>query len=88
MWGLAAINAYRTYKDPQALQYARSMWSQVNTWVVTPDNSAAGKHPLKNPGISPTCAGGESISGCLWRLNVYFEKGSSAGAVFYVRSFP
>ncbi|KAI0779169.1 hypothetical protein BC629DRAFT_1522930 [Irpex lacteus] len=68
VWGLAAINAYRAYKDTNALQFARSAWKQLSAAMVTPEDSTAQKHPLKTPNIASTCANGHS----------------TAGAVFYV----
>ncbi|KAI0084085.1 hypothetical protein BDY19DRAFT_562621 [Irpex rosettiformis] len=69
MWGLAAINSYRTYKDTQSLKYATSMWEQLNPYVVTPENAAAGKHPLRNVTISSTCPGGSTAGSVFYEAN-------------------
>lgn len=61
VWGLAAINAYRAYKDTNALQFARSAWKQLSAAMVTPEDSTAQKHPLKTPNIAPTCANGRKL---------------------------
>ncbi|KAI0770847.1 hypothetical protein BC629DRAFT_779596 [Irpex lacteus] len=54
-WGLAAITAHRAYKDPSSLQYAQSMWTQLTAFLITPENAAAGTHPMRNVSIPSTC---------------------------------
>ncbi|KAI0737492.1 hypothetical protein BC629DRAFT_1568001 [Irpex lacteus] len=56
-WGLAAITAYRAYKDPSVLGYAESMWAQLSAFLVRPEDAASGKHPSRTVNISSTCNG-------------------------------
>ncbi|KAI0743229.1 hypothetical protein BC629DRAFT_1599715 [Irpex lacteus] len=56
-WGLAAITAYRAYKDPSTLGYAESMWAQLSAFLVRPEDAASGKHPSRTVNISSTCNG-------------------------------
>lgn len=60
IWGLAAIKAYSAYRDPTALHYAQSAWVQILAYMVTPEEAAAGRHPMRNVPISTTCNGGMS----------------------------
>ena len=58
-WGLAAIAAYRAYKDPSSLRYAQSIWTQLTAFLVTPEDAASGTHPMRSVNISGMCNGGE-----------------------------
>ena len=58
-WGLAAIAAYRAYKDPSSLRYAQSIWIQLTAFLVTPEDAASGTHPMRSVNISGMCHGGE-----------------------------
>ena len=62
IWGLAAMNAYRTYNDQQSLQFARAAWAQLNSSMVTPEDIVVGKSPSKQRSISKSCHSGECNS--------------------------
>lgn len=59
IWGLAAINAYRAYKDPQSLQFAESTWDYMSQYLVTADDATSGTLSTKNATFPSTCHGGE-----------------------------
>ena len=56
-WGLAAMNAYRAYRDESLLGYAETAWGQGSTYMITPEGASAGK--LLNKTFQQTCNGGK-----------------------------
>ncbi|KAI0810854.1 glycosyl hydrolase family 76-domain-containing protein [Irpex lacteus] len=69
IWGLAAIKAYSAYHDPTALHYAQSAWVQILAYMVTPEEAAAGQHPMRNVPISTTCNGGSTAGAVFFIQN-------------------
>ncbi|KAI0779151.1 hypothetical protein BC629DRAFT_1594525 [Irpex lacteus] len=65
IWGLAAINAYRAYKDPQSLQFAESTWDYMSQYLVTADDAISGTLPTKNATFPSTCHGA-SVAGAVF----------------------
>ncbi len=70
IWGLAALDAYNTYKDSEFLGYAFSMWTQLHRYMITSSQAAVepATHPTRTVNFLGVCNGV-----------------SNAGAVFYVR---
>ena len=73
-WGLAAITAYRTYKDPSSLQYAQSTWKQLVAFLVTPEHAVNGTHPMRNVSIPATCNGGKPVVIHRFPLSNFFQR--------------
>lgn len=69
IWGLAALDSYRAYGNQQSLDYAQTMWKQLSSYVVTPDQVAINPatHPMRNVSFHGVCG-----------------SNTNAGAVFYV----
>lgn len=59
-WGLAAIYAYRAYKEEYLLDIAISNWNEVKRYLITPEESSNGFHPAQNTTIASKCSGGTS----------------------------
>ena len=70
IWGLAALDAYNTYKDSEFLGYAISMWTQLHRYMITSSQATVepATHPTRTVNFAGVCNGV-----------------SNAGAVFYVR---
>ncbi|RDB23898.1 hypothetical protein Hypma_008896 [Hypsizygus marmoreus] len=66
-WAQAALYAYRAYGDTVLLANAIATWNRVTTFVVTPAQASAGKHPNKSFALSPTCDGVTMAGGVFWR---------------------
>ncbi|KAI0341353.1 hypothetical protein BDW22DRAFT_1444251 [Trametopsis cervina] len=66
LWGLAAIDSYRAYKDKNSLDFAAAMWEQLTKYMITPANAAAGSHPLKSVSIPSTCNGATTAGGVFY----------------------
>lgn len=62
LWGLAAVDSYRAYKDQGSLTFAESIWTQLSKYMITPSQAIAGTHPLKTSSFPPTCNGGALLS--------------------------
>ncbi|KAI0809135.1 hypothetical protein BC629DRAFT_1091959 [Irpex lacteus] len=69
IWGLAALDAYNTYKDSEFLGYAISMWTQLHRYMITSSQAAVepATHPTRTVNFLGVCNGV-----------------SNAGAVFYM----
>lgn len=59
-WGLATVVAAIAYNDSATFERAVSAWAQMEIYVVTPANAAAGTHPSRSVPIKPTCNGGKT----------------------------
>ncbi|KAI0084757.1 hypothetical protein BDY19DRAFT_997487 [Irpex rosettiformis] len=84
-WGIAAINAYRAYQNDTLITYAQSMWKQGSAYMVTPEDAAAGTHPMKNVSIQATCNGQTTAGGVFSTSNVLNStdvNGASTGSLF------
>ena len=57
LYGQAALEAAVAYNDSLSMSYAINIWDQLFEYVITPENAAAGQHPLRSSAISSTCQG-------------------------------
>ncbi|KAI0084768.1 hypothetical protein BDY19DRAFT_519581 [Irpex rosettiformis] len=84
-WGLAAMNAYRAYKDESLIKYAEAMWKQGSVYMVTPQDAAAGTHPMRNVSIKGTCYGVTTAGAVFWIVDQHnntFVNGETTGSLF------
>ncbi|KZV62364.1 hypothetical protein PENSPDRAFT_670392 [Peniophora sp. CONT] len=69
-WGLAAIHAYRAYKQDFFLQTAKGAWQQVNQNFITTDDAQNGQQVERTANkpfpISRTCNGSTTAGGVFW----------------------
>ncbi|VDB83069.1 unnamed protein product [Peniophora sp. CBMAI 1063] len=74
MWGLAAYYGARAYNDTVLLDTSKSIWSSVQTYVVSAQNGASGTQATKNGTFSASCLSNSNYT--------------SAGAVFWQATIP
>ncbi|KAI0781797.1 glycosyl hydrolase family 76-domain-containing protein [Abortiporus biennis] len=70
VWALAAIQAYRVYKQKNLLDIATFVWNQTNQYMITSQNAANGSHPSKAIPIQSTCNGATTAGGVLYWVDV------------------
>ncbi|KAI0083239.1 hypothetical protein BDY19DRAFT_998712 [Irpex rosettiformis] len=69
IWGLAAICAYRAYRDRLLLQHAQTMWTLLSTYLVSSEDAASGTHPSGGMNISSTCNGASTAGAVFFIAN-------------------
>ncbi|KAK7688115.1 hypothetical protein QCA50_008485 [Cerrena zonata] len=63
-WGIAGANAHRAYGGSQWLDFAATIWNQINNGcVITAADAASGTHPTKNVTFPSQCNSTSVVGG-------------------------
>lgn len=69
IWGIAALDGYKTYKDSGLLQIAYNAWNYSSQYQISEAQASAGRHPAKSYSFVSSCNGVSIAGAVLWNTN-------------------